>query len=54
MTADMKRQTGRFQTTLEYLFDEKTSKILDEFIRESRKEVFESTPEMKPDSATPR
>lgn len=43
MTADIKRQPARFQVTLEALFDEKTSKILDDFIRESRKEIFEST-----------
>jgi len=44
------RSAVRFQSTLEYLFDENTTKILDELIRESRKEIFESKDELKSDS----
>ncbi len=52
MTAEAQRtkNTGRFEMRLESLFDEKTSKILDELIRESRQEIFES----KSDSTTPK
>jgi len=50
MTTEVKRNIGKFQTTMEYLFDEKTTKILDDLIKEARKEIFESTP----DSTTPR
>lgn len=50
MTSEVKRNTERFELTLGTLFDEKMSKILDELIKESRKEIFET----KSDSATPK
>lgn len=52
MTSEVKRNIGQFETKLESLFDEKTSKILDDLIRESRKEIFESQPKLG--SATPK
>jgi hypothetical protein len=51
--ATRSRNTGRFEMTLGTLFDEKTAKILDDLIRESRKEIFESNSISKPDSAIP-
>lgn len=39
-----------FGLTLGALFDDKTTKLLDELIKESRKEIFES----KTDSTTPK
>jgi hypothetical protein len=38
-----------FGVTLGSLFDENTAKLLDEFIKESRKEIFESKTEKQTD-----